>query len=72
VKTIYLSLPELLYAVDIPLKTKAKVEQSMVAGKCRVCIVFHLVTSGVQKGSVLHRLANVEIISVLTCLVNSE
>ena len=60
-KTICLSLRELLYAVKIPQKLKAKDQKLKTAGKCWVCIVFHLVTSGVQKASVLHRLANVEI-----------
>ena len=59
VRSVY--LPGLSYAVDKPPKPKAKDEKSKVAGKSRVCIVFHLVTSGVQKASVLHRLANVEI-----------
>jgi len=45
-------LPALLYAVEIPPKLKAKDEMSKVAGKCRVCIVFHFITSGVQKASV--------------------
>jgi len=46
VRSVY--LPGLLYAVKAPLKQKAKDEKSKVAGKCRVCIVFLLVTSGVQ------------------------
>ena len=60
-KTICLCLPELLYAVETPLKGKAEDEKSKVAGKSRVCIVFLLVMNGVQKASVLHRLANVEV-----------
>ena len=59
-KTNCLSIPELLYAVENPPKPKAKDEKSKVLGKCRYGIVFHLVMSGVQKVSVLHRLANVE------------
>jgi len=55
-----LYLRGLLYAVVKPLKPKAKDEKSQVAGKYQVCIVFHFVTSGLQKASVHHRLANVE------------
>ena len=39
-------LPALLHAVENSPKPKAKDEKSKMPGKYRVCIVFHLVTSG--------------------------
>jgi len=61
VKTICLRVPELLYAVGDPLKPKDKDGKSKVPGKCWVCIMFHMDTSDIQKASVRHRLANVDI-----------